>query len=461
MKTKIISSTKWCLCISLLLLFITSPTKAQEWEFVGLDSMVIKQLYVSGDTIWAGTSHRIGNQNKSGLYKSIDGGKIWIRLDEFIGNGHVSQLHVDKSNTNQLYIIKGLSAYGNSGILYKTTNGGGSWNLGQNITQNIIQWFGISPFNENEMYFIDAKLVPGGVINNLYKSQNAGLTWELLGPFPSSSHGNYLLFTFDLTDSMSLYVYDDNNLNNRYLFKSTDKGDTWIFVSTPPNTSNEVYTDQVIADRIYITPKPYASENGGLNWFEADSGFNVNGMYLSFYQDRYSGLVYILRTDGLYKSNNINIFWTKLEGSESLPIYFGPTGFYDDKNMNNIFIDSEINILYLGTAEGIYKTNSLTNVINIRDMDINFYLDQNYPNPFNSITHIKYIIPEQSFITIKVYDVLGNEITTLINEEKSAGEYQIQFNGNVLTSGVYFYVLTAVTENGLRIREGKKMLLIK
>jgi len=57
------------------LFLIYFPAKAQTWEFVGLDSMVIKQLYVSGDTFWAGTSHRVGNLDKSGLYKSIDGGK--------------------------------------------------------------------------------------------------------------------------------------------------------------------------------------------------------------------------------------------------------------------------------------------------------------------------------------------------------------------------------------------------
>jgi len=92
-----------------------------------------------------------------------------------------------------------------------------------------------------------------------------------------------------------------------------------------------------------------------------------------------------------------------------------------------------------------------------------FSLEQNYPNPFNPSTTIRYEIPEQSFVTIKVYDILGNEITTLVNEEKAAGNYEVEFNtsshsGNVrnLTSGIYFYRLQAGS-----FIETKKMILMK
>jgi len=85
-----------------------------------------------------------------------------------------------------------------------------------------------------------------------------------------------------------------------------------------------------------------------------------------------------------------------------------------------------------------------------------FLLSQNYPNPFNPITKINYQIPELSFITIKVYDVLGNEITTLVNEEKPAGSYEVEFDGAVLPSGIYYYQLRA----GSYI-ETRKMVYIK
>jgi len=87
---------------------------------------------------------------------------------------------------------------------------------------------------------------------------------------------------------------------------------------------------------------------------------------------------------------------------------------------------------------------------------LSFNLQQNYPNPFNPNTLIKYQIPELSFVTLKVYDVLGNEITTLVNEEKSAGSYEVEFDGNQLTSGIYFYQLRADS-----FVETKKMALMK
>jgi hypothetical protein len=85
-----------------------------------------------------------------------------------------------------------------------------------------------------------------------------------------------------------------------------------------------------------------------------------------------------------------------------------------------------------------------------------YYLSQNYANPFNPNTTIKYQIPELSFITLKVYDVLGSEITTLVNEEKPIGGYEIKFDATGLPSGIYFYQLQAGD-----FVETKKMILMK
>jgi Secretion system C-terminal sorting domain len=85
-----------------------------------------------------------------------------------------------------------------------------------------------------------------------------------------------------------------------------------------------------------------------------------------------------------------------------------------------------------------------------------FALEQNFPNPFNPATTIKYSVPKSSFVTLKVYDLLGNEVFTLVNGEKSAGYYQLQFYASNLASGVYFYRLTP----GDKI-EVKKLLLAK
>jgi len=83
-------------------------------------------------------------------------------------------------------------------------------------------------------------------------------------------------------------------------------------------------------------------------------------------------------------------------------------------------------------------------------------LIQNYPNPFNPATTIKYSIPELSFVILKVYDVLGNEIAILVNEEKPIGNYEVEFDATTLPSGIYFYRLQAGS-----FVETKKMVLMK
>jgi len=87
---------------------------------------------------------------------------------------------------------------------------------------------------------------------------------------------------------------------------------------------------------------------------------------------------------------------------------------------------------------------------------VNFSVQQNYPNPFNPTTKISFSIPVQSFITLKVFDILGREIETLVNELKQPGYYDIEFDSRKLTSGVYIYQIQAGS-----FRDIKKMLLIR
>lgn len=95
-------------------------------------------------------------------------------------------------------------------------------------------------------------------------------------------------------------------------------------------------------------------------------------------------------------------------------------------------------------------------VINSPSIPSNFCLLQNYPNPFNPVTNIQYSVPNLEFIQIKIFDILGKEIITLINEEKYAGTYNVEFNATNLSSGVYFYIMKAGS-----FLKTNKLLLIK
>ncbi len=135
---------------------------------------------------------------------------------------------------------------------------------------------------------------------------------------------------------------------------------------------------------------------------------------------------------------------------------------------------------------GIVYGDTILTVVEDKENPIasEFKLEQNYPNPFNPSTKIKFTIPsviaggakQSQIVTLKVYDVLGNEIATLVNEEKPAGEYEVEFNSNSvegrnlpagrqgLTSGVYFYQLRVggpETSSGQAMIQTKKMILLK
>ena len=91
-----------------------------------------------------------------------------------------------------------------------------------------------------------------------------------------------------------------------------------------------------------------------------------------------------------------------------------------------------------------------------KNLPTDFVLNQNYPNPFNPATTISFSIPSPGFISLKVYDILGNEVAILVNEEKPAGNYEVRFDASSLTSGTYFYRFSAGS-----FTEVKKMILVK
>jgi hypothetical protein len=126
------------------------------------------------------------------------------------------------------------------------------------------------------------------------------------------------------------------------------------------------------------------------------------------------------------------------------------SGEYETKNKTNTLIGALIDGAFYGDSV----------VTDVFDNDgtylIKYLLSQNYPNPFNPNTKIQFQIPQQSFVTLKIYDVLGNEIAILVNKEKPAGEYEVNFGGANLPSGIYFYQLSA----GDYVLT-KKMVLIK
>ena len=122
--------------------------------------------------------------------------------------------------------------------------------------------------------------------------------------------------------------------------------------------------------------------------------------------------------------------------------------------------------LYIGTHLGSLTTGQEKTLIAVRDSGATFVDDytvpgtynlyQNYPNPFNPTTTIKYSIPEVGIVSLKVYDLLGKEVVTLVSDYKPAGSYTVEFDGSHLSSGIYFYKLTSGQFTSV-----KKLILLK
>ena len=123
---------------------------------------------------------------------------------------------------------------------------------------------------------------------------------------------------------------------------------------------------------------------------------------------------------------------------------------------NDIVLGIDNNVYVVGGNTAKINHGGVTSLIDDKVTPDGFILEQNYPNPFNPTTTISFSIPSSSFISLKVYDILGKEVATLVNEEKQAGNYEVNFDAASLSSGTYFYRLQAGN-----IIATKKLLLVK
>jgi hypothetical protein len=149
---------------------------------------------------------------------------------------------------------------------------------------------------------------------------------------------------------------------------------------------------------------------------------------------------------GLFRSYDNGANWTDVTG-----IYFIFSDYNNVINYNNN--------IFVATSSAIYyqPQSQLTNVSSGSGNFVSsFSLQQNYPNPFNPSTTIKYSVKQNEFVTLDIFDVSGRIVSSLINDYRTAGEYNVNFNAANLPSGIYFYSLKAG-----EFSETKKMILIK
>jgi Secretion system C-terminal sorting domain len=221
----------------------------------------------------------------------------------------------------------------------------------------------------------------------------------------------------------------------------------------------------VSKDTLKFQDNPYFSEklDSLLVYNTADSTLKIDSIFTKLFLPyqlsfKYHGI--IKQTDRI-QGNKSSISPMIIPPNDSAKFIFEYSPFILTKiSQTNKIINDSILIHNNSKNIPILIITSFAEIIvdvkNVRNIPVGYSLSQNFPNPFNPTTAISYQLPSFSHVMIKVYDVLGREVTALVNENKPAGNYSVKFDGNKLVSGIYFYRM----ESG-SFSQTKKLLLLK
>lgn len=366
-----------------------------------------------------------GNGTSYNIMRTTDGGSLWTTMNS--GYNYYNT-DVDFKDNWTGYVTN------TNGKIYITNDGGASW-TGQNVMSGL------------SLTTVDFKNSSTGYVSTsngkVYKTENGGYFWTQLS---ETGFGGYIY---------SLVMSDDNTVfcvgSGGTILKTSNGGLSWISqVSGTSNHLLSVFFNDLQTGYACGNYTILKTTNGGDNW---NSIRQNNGESLSsiMFTDNLTG--YACGSGGLIlKTTDAGITWNKQNSKTS----FGLSRIFF-VNSGQGFVCG-VNGTILSTSTGGLTGSPVIS----KSIPNDFYLKQNFPNPFNPATNIEFGIPASQgksklgFVSLKIYDGLGKEVRTLVNENLSPGSYKLKFDGNNLSSGIYFYKL----EIG-GFAETKRMILLK
>lgn len=380
-----------------------------------------------------------------GIHISTDGGTSWVPSNNGISNDFTSALYVaptgyiynglprgiiDYSNNSGMSFQRVVLPYGlatsagvavivanQSGILF-TGTGEGIYTS----SDDGANWVKKSSTSIRCFYIdINGNVIAGGQ-GGAYRSTDNGQSW-------SSLAGGGNVYNIFVTNAGTILAGTFNAGINR----TTDNGSSWNNSGTSLLGSVTIGKFTQTQDGTIYTHTLgglFKSTDDGASW----SAINVTGINQQFRTLISKGNTLLLGTpNGLYKSTDGFMNWTNhLDGLLWTVLDY-------------LSISSNGHLFGAG-GSGIYRSSQpVVTSVSLSDETLfsDFKLYQNYPNPFNPFTSIQYQVANNSLVSLKVYDVLGNEVATLVDEYKEAGRYKVEFKPSNLTSGIYFYQLRA------------------
>ena len=371
----------------------------------------------------------VGDSGK--VFKSTNGGASWALLN----TGVTDKLFgVTFGNSPEKIYVSG-----EHGLILESTNGGINW-INQRITSNNLQWVN---FYEGTSYG--------------YICGDGGTILRTLSSPTSVYVGNDTLkasypFTTYWMDAKTQMLYSAQELINSGALSSG--GNITSISFNVSSFSTQVMNDLKISMQNYATNYISNFEPNGFttvfnsNYTISAAGWQKIYLQIPFYWDGGSNLlVEICFNNSSYTTNTLvnatNAANSLIHKYQDLTTSGGCD--FTTGNLYNPRPNIGLTFDYpTGIGDPVVTTPK------------NFSLYQNYPNPFNPSTKIRYDIPKAERVTIKIYDLLGKEVSTLVNENKSAGSYVVEFNASGLTSGIYFYRIFAGSYT-----DTKKMILVK
>jgi photosystem II stability/assembly factor-like uncharacterized protein len=404
--------------ISIVLVILFSSLLNSQW--VSQNSGTTKSLYMS--SFWGDLSGFASGDSNS-LVKTVNGGTNWTVITP-PGNANNYSL-VTALNPLYIYLAQGYTGGTGNGKIIYSSNGGTNW-----VTQMTTQYdmFSIAFINSTTGYAVGNGSVSGN--DTLYKTTNSGTTWT---NFLTSNIGlmSYVYFYNSTTGFIT-------SMTSSNILRTTNGGTNWLVINTGSSQngiSQITMTDSIHVFAVAKNETFLRSSNGGVNWLSQSYG-TLDGMSLGFCYNAIGFMVCGKESPAQYKISKTSDFgatWTTTMSGTGKVYY----------NIN--FVWYQWGFLF-GSGGTILKTTNMGGVWvgkTGNEVPGDFSLNQNYPNPFNPSTIIKYQIPSNVNVKINVFDVTGKEISTLVNEKQTAGTYEVTFDASNLSSGIYFYRLTA------------------
>jgi photosystem II stability/assembly factor-like uncharacterized protein len=379
------------------------------------------------------------------ILKTTDGGQSWIQQNSGL-TGNFSYHKVFFTDENNGFITgRILSSPQDISFILKTSDGGQSWSVNFNFQNETL----------DPIYFVnqDTGWI-AGFYGFLVKTTDGGSSWQIQSSGPDEV----------ISD---LYFFDENKGwytgNNGALYQTNDGGVSWL--------KNVILIEDDLRTLYFV--------NEGNGWAAGSNGIILHyndttyvPVDLKSFSANVTAQNVLLTWSTATETNNRGFEVERLQDCKIARLQNSPAGktgwerigFVEGNGTTTLTHSYSYTDKNVSPGKYYYRLkqidfNGSYKYSNEIEVDLTaparFSLEQNYPNPFNPATTIKYAVPKTVNVGLKVFDILGREIKTLVNETKNPGYYEIQFNANSLAGGVYFYRLKA----GGYIKTGKMLLL--